>query len=364
MSQATKDVDGDYDESNLCIVPFKYSNPRLQEQYKLSQRQFYFSNLPCITIKQTGDFNSIAGKVWDASILMCEFLTFLRSLHSNSNSIDKNQKNQNTVDHKRDAILKRNLIKVCKDYPMFGNLTIKDQTILELGAGLALPSIVCAMIGASKVYCTDIEPKELEIAKFNIESNLFECKQNDTDCDINTTGSENHSTNVSKQCKMSDSSLKMKKVLIESNISRINLIKYFWGTNLSQLFKKENNIIHNDHEKDKNDQFFDHDDENENKYTQASKNNNCKIDIVLGSDLLYLRECYKPLFITLCDLLHANPNIIIIFSFRERFEHQKIFYKMIKKVFDITYIDNVKQVDGFSCDLLETNKVMILTGKI
>jgi nicotinamide N-methyltransferase len=47
---------------------------------------------------------------------------------------------------------------------------IKNKTVLELGAGAGLPSLVCGILGAKKVVCTDYPDRELvENLRGNIE---------------------------------------------------------------------------------------------------------------------------------------------------------------------------------------------------
>jgi nicotinamide N-methyltransferase len=47
---------------------------------------------------------------------------------------------------------------------------VKEKTVLELGAGAGLPSLVCALNGASQVVVTDYPDAELvENLQYNIE---------------------------------------------------------------------------------------------------------------------------------------------------------------------------------------------------
>ena len=47
---------------------------------------------------------------------------------------------------------------------------MKDKTVLELGAGAGLPSLVCALNGASQTVVTDYpDPELVENLQYNID---------------------------------------------------------------------------------------------------------------------------------------------------------------------------------------------------
>ncbi|CAJ2505147.1 Uu.00g125410.m01.CDS01 [Anthostomella pinea] len=50
---------------------------------------------------------------------------------------------------------------------------VKDRTVLELGAGAGLPSIVCAILGARRVVVTDFPDPDLVV---NMQKNILECE--------------------------------------------------------------------------------------------------------------------------------------------------------------------------------------------
>ncbi|KAI1078147.1 hypothetical protein F5B20DRAFT_592294 [Whalleya microplaca] len=50
---------------------------------------------------------------------------------------------------------------------------VEDRTVLELGAGAGLPSIVCAILGARKVVVTDFPDADLVI---NMKKNILDCE--------------------------------------------------------------------------------------------------------------------------------------------------------------------------------------------
>ena len=128
----TKENKNDSNQSNtnaLPVVKFTYANPHVNLT-ELKSRDFYFGN-KLLTIKQSGNNDSIPGRVWDACIIMTNYL-------------DKN----------------RNII--------------NGKIVLELGAGLGLTSIMCSNVNAKHVYCTDIDKQALKLCRDNVK---FNCKQ-------------------------------------------------------------------------------------------------------------------------------------------------------------------------------------------
>jgi predicted nicotinamide N-methyase len=58
---------------------------------------------------------------------------------------------------------------------------VKNKTVLDLGCGCGLASVVCARTGARRVIANDIDPVALEVAAANAQANgvLLECNDND-----------------------------------------------------------------------------------------------------------------------------------------------------------------------------------------
>eukprot|EP01083_Nonionella_stella_P218861 784426_1 len=129
INEESKRQDVEADDSQLQIVKFKYGNVHLESVSKLEHRDFYFANT-MIEIKQSGQNDRIATRVWDASIVLSHYL-------------DRNAK----------------------------ELQIESKYILEIGAGLGLCSIVCSLLNAKHVYLTDIDPHCMELAQQNIQKN-------------------------------------------------------------------------------------------------------------------------------------------------------------------------------------------------
>ncbi|XP_078663933.1 methyltransferase-like protein 22 [Branchiostoma floridae x Branchiostoma belcheri] len=57
------------------------------------------------------------------------------------------------------------------DFLLHNQNVLKSHSILELGGGVGLVSIVAGAVGASKVYCTDIGDRLLELCRENVSRN-------------------------------------------------------------------------------------------------------------------------------------------------------------------------------------------------
>ena len=66
-----------------------------------------------------------------------------------------------------------NTSRVLSDYLRRNPAYARDLTVLELGAGAGLPSLVCSVLGARRVMITDYPDVELvENIRWNVETNL------------------------------------------------------------------------------------------------------------------------------------------------------------------------------------------------
>ncbi|KAI8506928.1 hypothetical protein Bbelb_153670 [Branchiostoma belcheri] len=81
------------------------------------------------------------------------------------------------------------------DFLLHNQDVFKSHSILELGGGVGLVSIVAGAVGASKVYCTDIGDRLLELCRNNISRNehLFQPTKGEYECIEESADSESSS---------------------------------------------------------------------------------------------------------------------------------------------------------------------------
>ena len=103
------------------------------EHFFNPERDFQFSGIPKITIKQNWEIYGVSAVVWEAAIVLASFLTNIAS-------------------------------------------DLKSKNILELGAGTGLTGIVASLLGAN-VTITDVKDS-LDICTANVNENLRKDRHN------------------------------------------------------------------------------------------------------------------------------------------------------------------------------------------
>lgn len=114
-------------EGNWAIVPYTQQTPLQGFQERNRTVSLNQGNIK-VSIVQDWNQHGVAGVVWDASVVLSEYL--IQNPH-----------------------------------------LVKGKTVVELGAGTAIPSIVAAHIGASKVIATDL-PSATPLLDKNVKANL------------------------------------------------------------------------------------------------------------------------------------------------------------------------------------------------
>lgn len=66
--------------------------------------------------------------------------------------------------------------------------SVEDKTILDIGTGTGILSVLCGKLGAKNILAVDIDPNALEVAKRNFKENNVEVetKQNNLTSSLNT----------------------------------------------------------------------------------------------------------------------------------------------------------------------------------
>lgn len=151
-------------------------------------------------------------------------------------------------------------------------LYVKNKTILELGAGLGLCSILAAILGASTIILSDGDSISLSNMRDNVERNkhLF-------------LNDDNINNNVNIQC-----------------------LQLRWGINIEEFLLKCNLSTF--------DGLF---------------------DVILGSDIIYVETILEPLFLTIDKLLTHNGVFILAYA-RRNVKIDYVFQTAIKYGFQWT----------------------------
>ncbi|XP_077997737.1 protein N-lysine methyltransferase METTL21A-like [Glandiceps talaboti] len=200
---------------SMAVVVY---NPTHIQPFKLQDRQFRFVGKD-ISIKQDWGNIGVAAVVWDAAIVLCDYL---------EKSVKKSK------------------------------LNLSNQRLIELGAGTGLVGMVAALLGAD-VIVTDRQ-MALKQLQENINRNL------------KPTG--------------------------DSSEIRINVQELDWGQNLED-------------------------------YAEP-------FDIILGADIIYIKETFPDLLKTLIHL--SDCKTLVLLSCRIRYEKDSDFIESLKDHFSVTKI--------------------------
>lgn len=147
---------------------------------------------------------------------------------------------------------------------------VKDQNVLELGAGVGLASIVAHHLGADRVLSTDGDVRVLENLRHNIQNNClsFALEYDDNDDD-----------NDDEEEKKCDQDVIDKSLTEMDNNSPISCPQLVWGKRL---------------------------DEFQDTYGRQS--------ILLGTDIFYNHECVDPIWQTVDHLLEDDGSFLLAFA--------------------------------------------------
>ncbi|CAH1803050.1 unnamed protein product [Owenia fusiformis] len=119
-----KQIDLDKKMESLAVVPY---NSEILSPFHFDKRQFYLAGQN-IVIKQKWGQLGVAAVVWDAAVVLCEYLEKHRNM-------------------------------------------LEDKTVIELGAGMGLAGMVAGLLGVGRIDITDREIV-LDDLRQNIQENV------------------------------------------------------------------------------------------------------------------------------------------------------------------------------------------------